>query len=66
MFGRLFGKGEAVQEGEGEGPIVIRVEFHGRTFVQRYSDLEMAQIRFPQYLADLTALYGRETRDRPT
>ncbi len=55
---RLFGRGDEETPEEGVGNVVIRVEVGGKTYVQRYADLEMAQIRFPQYLADLQALHG--------
>jgi hypothetical protein len=45
-------------EDEGEGDIVIRVEVNGKVYTRRYPDLQMAQIRFPQYLADLEALHS--------
>lgn len=54
---RLFGLEEENPEEEGEGKIVIRVEVNGKTYTRRYPDLQMAQIRFPQYLADLAALH---------
>jgi hypothetical protein len=55
-FKHLFGLKEEMPEDEGEGPVVIRVEFHGKIYTRRYPDLDTAQIRFPQYLSDLAAL----------
>lgn len=60
---RLFGLEDEEPEEEGEGRIVIRVEVNGKTYTRRYPDLQMAQIRFPQYLADLAALHSEETSD---
>lgn len=57
---RLLGFDEQPPEDEGEGPVVIRVEVNGKTFVRRYPDLDTAQLRFPQYLADLAALHRNE------
>ena len=59
---RIFGRGE---EPEGRpGQVTIRVEVGGKTHVQTYDDLDMALLRFPQYLADLNALYARQLGDR--
>lgn len=54
---RLLGFDEDIPEDEGEGPVVIRIEVNGKTFIRRYPDLDIAQLRFPQYLADLAALH---------
>ncbi|HZO87588.1 MAG TPA: hypothetical protein VFB38_04555 [Chthonomonadaceae bacterium] len=54
---RLFGWEDDKPEDEGEGPIVIHVEFDGKTFTRRYPDLDTAQLRFPQYLSELAALH---------
>jgi len=59
---QLFGLDDKKPEEEGEGPIVIRVEFDGKTFTRRYPDLDTAQLRFPQYLSELAALH-RNTLD---
>lgn len=53
----LFGLEDDQPQDEGEGPIVIRVEFAGKTFTRRYPDLDTAQLRFPQYLSELAALH---------
>ena len=53
---RLLGFDEEIPDDEGEGPVVIRVEVNGKTYVRRYPDLDMAHLRFPQYLADLAVL----------
>ena len=60
---RLFGHGEDAPK-ERPGSVTIRVEFGGKSFVHTYDDLDMAQVRFPQALADLNALYSREIADR--
>lgn len=57
---RLFGLEDEHPEEEGEGPVVIRVEVHGKTYTRRYPDLDTALLRFPQYLADLTALHRND------
>jgi hypothetical protein len=55
---RLFGFGDDENpEDEGEGPVVLRVEVHGKTYTRRYPDLDMALLRFPQFLNDLAALH---------
>lgn len=54
---RLFGLEDETPEEEGEGPVVVRIEFKGKTYTRRYPDLDTAQLRFPQYLADLAALH---------
>ena len=53
---RLFGMDDPIPEDEGEGPVVIRIEFHGKIYTRRYPDLDTAQLRFPLYLSDLAAL----------
>jgi hypothetical protein len=58
---RLFGLENEPPEEEGEGNIVIRVEVNGKIYTRRYPDLQMAQIRFPQYLADLAALHSGQS-----
>lgn len=63
MFRRLFGGEKEEEGGEEDGKVVIRVEVNGKTYTYRYRDLEMAQIRFPQVLADLNALHGAEARE---
>jgi len=54
---RLFGLDEDIPEDEGEGPVVIRIEINGKIYIRRYPDLDVAQMRFPQYLSDLAALH---------
>ncbi len=54
---RLFGLEDAIPNEEGEGPVILRIEFQGKTYTRRYLDLDTAQLRFPQYLADLAALH---------
>ena len=46
-------------EDEGEGPVVLKIEYRGKTYTRRYPDFETAQLRFPQYLADLAVLSDR-------
>lgn len=53
----LFGSKDESPEDEGDGPIVIKIEFRGRTYTRRYPDLDTAQLRFPRYLSDLAALH---------
>lgn len=55
---QLFGGDREPSGEEGEGPVVLKVEFRGKTYTRRYPDFETAQLRFPQYLADLTALHS--------
>lgn len=50
--------GEGPPEDEGEGPIAIRVEVGGKVYTRRYADLDMAQIRFPSFLAELNLLHA--------
>ena len=59
---RLFGREDQSPEDEGEGPVVLRVEFKGKTYTRRYPDLDTAQLRFPAYLSDLATLH-RNTMD---
>jgi hypothetical protein len=54
---RLFGLEDEKPEDEGEGPIVIRIEFQGKTYTRRYPDLDTALLRYPQYLSELAALH---------
>ena len=55
---RLFGlEDDHSAEEEGEGPVVIRIEFHGKIYTRRYPDLDTAQLRFPPYLSDLATLH---------
>jgi hypothetical protein len=54
---RLLGWEEEKPEEEGDGPIVITIEFQGKIYTRRYPDLDTAQIRFPQYLSDLATLH---------
>ena len=54
---RLFGLEDEPPEEEGEGPVVIRIEYKGKIFTRRYPDLDTAQLRFPQYLSDLASLH---------
>lgn len=54
---RLFGLEDEHSDEEGEGPVVLRIEFRGKTYTRRYPDLDTAQLRFPQYLSDLAALH---------
>ncbi len=60
VFRKLFGQDDEEANGDPEGKVIIRIEVDGKTYVQRYADLEMAQIRFPQYLADLIAVHGKD------
>ncbi|HLK57470.1 MAG TPA: hypothetical protein VKU00_12965 [Chthonomonadaceae bacterium] len=62
VFRKLFGRGEETSK-ERPGSVTIRVEFGGKSFAYTYDDLEMAQVRFPQVLADLNALYSRQIAD---
>ena len=55
-FKRLLGMETGSSEDEGEGPVVLKIEYQGKTYTRRYPDFETAQLRFPQYLADLAAL----------
>lgn len=57
---KLFGRGDDDETPQEEGGVTIRVEVNGKTYRQWYPDLAMAQIRFPQYLADLNALIEEE------
>lgn len=57
-FKRLLGMENASPEDEGEGPVVLMIEFHGKTYTRRYPDFETAQMRFPQYLADMAVLHS--------
>ena len=53
---RLFGlENESLEEGE--GPVVLTLEFQGKLYTRRYPDLDTAQIRFPQFLSDLATLH---------
>lgn len=63
MLGRIFGRDEDEENKREPGNVVIRVEVNGKTYTQRYADMEMAQIRFPQYLADLAALQSRQSEE---
>src|SRR5258708_3230690 len=63
VWEKLFGSKENSSSEEGTGNVVIRVEVGGKTYVRRYADLESAQLRFPQYLADLAALQTRQDED---
>ncbi len=54
---RLFGLEHEIPDEEGEGPVVIRIEFRGKTYTRRYPDLDTAELRFPQYLSDLASLH---------
>ena len=65
MLSRLFGGHDEEAEDEGTGGVEIRISFRGKVFTQRYADLDMAQLRFPQYLADLNAVHGREFTEEP-
>ena len=58
-FKRLLGMETGSSEDEGEGPVVLKIEYRGKTYTRRYPDFETAQLRFPQYLADLAALSDR-------
>lgn len=58
---RLVGLQDESPTEEGEGPVVIRIEFRGKTYTRRYPDLDTAQLRFPQYLSDLAALHRSTT-----
>jgi hypothetical protein len=58
---RLFGLEDQPPEEEGEGPVVIRIEFQGKVYTRRYPDLDTAQLRYPQYLSDLVALHRNDT-----
>lgn len=60
---KLFGLGRDDDEDEGEGKVVIRVEVEGKTYTRRYHDMEMAQLRFPQALADLAVLHSRTSEE---
>lgn len=62
VFRKLFGQGEETPE-QRPGSVTIRVEVGRKTFVYTYDDLDMAQVRFPQVLADLNALYSRQIAD---
>jgi hypothetical protein len=53
----LFGLEDDEPEDEGEGPVIIRIEFQGKIYTRRYTDLDTAQLRFPQNLSDLAALH---------
>ena len=55
---RLLGLGNDKPEDEGEGPVVLTIEFRGKTYTRRYPDFETAQMRFPQYLADMASLHS--------
>jgi hypothetical protein len=55
---RLFGLDGPDPADEGEGPVAITIEFRGKSYTRRYPDFETAQMRFPQYLADLTTLHS--------
>lgn len=57
-FKRLLGLEEETPEDEGEGPVVLKIEFRGKTYTRRYPDFETAQMRFPQYLADLASVHS--------
>ena len=59
---KLFGHGDE-EHREHPGAVTIRVEFGGKSFVHTFEDLDMAEMRFPQILADLNALYSREIAD---
>jgi hypothetical protein len=61
---RLFGSGDDDPENTQEGPVTIRIEVDGKTYIQRYTDLAMAQLRFPQYLADIAAVHGSPETNR--
>ena len=54
---RLFGLDEETPEEEGEGPVVLTLEFQGKRYTRRYPDLDTAQLRFPSFLSDLAALH---------
>ena len=58
-FKRLLGMETGSSEDEGEGPVVLKIEYRGKTYTRRYPDFETAQLRFPQYLADLAVLSDR-------
>lgn len=58
VFRKIFGHPEV--PGVRNRSVTIRVEVGGKTHVQTYDDLDMALLRFPQYLADLNALYARQ------
>ena len=60
-FKHMFGLKDEMPDDEGEGPVVIRVEFDGKVRTRRYPDLDMAQLRFPPYLSDLAALHRNAT-----
>ena len=57
-FKRLLGMDNENPEDEGEGPVVLKIEFRGKTYTRRYPDFETAQLRFPQYLSDLATLHS--------
>lgn len=65
MLSRLFGGHDEESSEREAGGVEIRVAFRGKVFTQRYADLDMAQLRFPQYLADLNAVHGREFTEEP-
>jgi len=69
VFRKIFGRGSAPGHNEnpvhsGPGSVKILVEVNGKSFVQTYADLEMAELRFPAYLSDLRGLYaGHDSGD---
>ena len=54
---RLLGLEDDKPEEEGEGLVILRIEFQGKIYMRRYPGLDTAQLRFPQYLSDLAALH---------
>ena len=54
----LLGMENKSPEDEGEGPVVLKIEYRGKTYTRRYPDFETAQLRFPLYLADMAALHS--------
>ena len=61
VFRKIFGHNQ--EPAPQRGHVTIRVEVGGKTHIQTYDDLDMALLRFPQYLADLNALYSRQLGD---
>ncbi|MCW3099944.1 MAG: hypothetical protein JWL77_5562 [Chthonomonadaceae bacterium] len=57
-FKRLLGMTDQHPEDEGEGPVVLTIEFRGKTYTRRYPDFETAQMRFPEFLADMATLHS--------
>ncbi len=71
VFRKIFGHGGSDNKQEepihtGPGSVMIRVEVNGKSFVQTYADLEMAELRFPAYLSDLRGLYAGHNPGDPS